>query len=267
MSAGAFYDHGLTPTQIEALLAPLHPGRIRQAQGNSHLEAWDVRRHLLRVFGWGGWDFTVLSAELVSERSAWDESNPLKGRHTVVYRVLARLTIKDPQGVVLAHFDDGATGDAANQPSLGDAHDMALKTAMSQALKRCAVNCGDRFGLSLYSKNGESAVVGNTLARPVPTTVATSEDVTEGELEGDDVTVLEWLSVVLPACKDEDDLRAAWTGLTTLVVAGQVREGDRSRLEKAWLDRKDALLAAPSDGADPAPSEGWPDVKQPGAAA
>ena len=34
---------------------------------------------------------------------------------------------------------------------IGDAHDMALKTAESGALKRAATNLGDQFGLSLYN--------------------------------------------------------------------------------------------------------------------
>jgi len=172
----------LTQGQVDALLAPLHPGRVRQLRGNSHLEAWDIRRHLIRVFGWGGWDFTVLSCEVVSERSQWEEKNPLKGRHSVVYRVTGRLTIRDPEGTVLAHFDDGATGDSQNQPSLGDAHDQALKTAMSQALKRCAANLGDRFGLSLYANGSTEAMVGRSLAHPSKAVEVASEDVQGGDL-------------------------------------------------------------------------------------
>ena len=38
-----------------------------------------------------------------------------------------------------------------NQASVGAAHDLAMKSAISQALKRCAANLGDQFGLSLYS--------------------------------------------------------------------------------------------------------------------
>lgn len=175
----------LTPVQIDALLQPLAQGRVRTVQGNSHLEAWDVRRHLLRVFGWGGWDLTLLSLDCILERSNWSDKpdEPFKGRHTVIYRATYRLTIKDTDGTVLAHFDEGATGDAQNQPSLGDAHDQAMKTALSQALKRCAMNLGDRFGLGLYNNGRTDAVVGKSLAHddgtlPLPA----SEDVGHGEL-------------------------------------------------------------------------------------
>jgi hypothetical protein len=36
---------------------------------------------------------------------------------------------------------------------------MAIKTAESQAFKRCAINLGDQFGLSLYNNGGTGSVV------------------------------------------------------------------------------------------------------------
>lgn len=174
----------LNDDQLQALLAPLSPGRVRSLSGNSHLEAWDIRRWLIRIFGWGGWSLETLECTCISERSVWNEQNPLNGRHTVVYRVQVRLIIKGPNGVELAHFDDGATGDGINQPSLQKAHDFALKTAMSQALKRVAVNCGDTFGLSLYDrgKAGETTV-GRSLAHSVTTDHVVREDVRGGEMD------------------------------------------------------------------------------------
>jgi hypothetical protein len=172
----------LNDEQIDLLLQPLPAGRVRQVKGNAHLEAWDVRRWMLRIFGWGGWDFTVVSCDLVSERILDDTQNPLKCRASVVYRVIGRLTIKNTDGTVLAVFEDGATGDSQNQPSLGDAHDMALKTAMSQALKRCAMNLGDQFGLGLYNGGQLTAVVGRSAAHPKGTAHETNENVTGGEL-------------------------------------------------------------------------------------
>lgn len=181
----------LTNEQVEALLEPLHPGRVRQVQGNSHLEAWDIRRHLLRVFGWGGFDIETLECACILERSFWSEkpTEPFKGRHTVAYRMRLRLIIKDPGGNEVTHFDGAAIGDAQNQPSLADAHDMALKTADSQALKRCAINLGDRYGLSLYNKGQTGAVVSKTLGNVHKTVHEAIEDVHGGEM--DESTVAE----------------------------------------------------------------------------
>lgn len=173
----------LTPEQIDLLLQPLDDRRVRSLSGNSHLEAWDDRRWLLRIFGWGGFDIETLECAVVSERSVWEEKNPLKGRHTVVYRAQVRLIIKDTDGKVVAHFDDGAMGDGINQPSLMSAHDFAQKTALSQALKRCCVNLGDAFGLSLYSKGSTNAVVGRSIAHTGSAVHEAQEEVTRGELD------------------------------------------------------------------------------------
>ncbi|WP_272922248.1 Rad52/Rad22 family DNA repair protein [Streptomyces sp. SID5770] len=152
----------LAPEQIATLLAPINPNRVQHLRGQSHVEAWDVRRWLTRIFGFGGWSDETLELVCVSER----EINP--GRWTVVYRAQTRLTIKTVDGRSLSFWDDAAMGDSRNQPSLGDAHDMAMKTALSQALKRCAVNLGDAFGLSLYNDGSPNAVVMWSAAHPTP---------------------------------------------------------------------------------------------------
>ena len=156
---------GLTAEQYRQLIQPLHQSRVgRNAKGFSHVEAWDVRRTLIRIFGFGGFDVETLSLEQVAQIESPPGSIKYDGgatneksRWTVVYRAQVRLIIKDRYGREIAHFDDGATGDSINQVTLGDAHDNALKTCLSQALKRCAVNAGDQFGLSLYNGGGGRA--------------------------------------------------------------------------------------------------------------
>jgi hypothetical protein len=49
---------------------------------------------------------------------------------------------------------------------LGDLHDNALKTASSDALKRCAINLGSQFGLSLYDNGTLREVIRGTLVKP-----------------------------------------------------------------------------------------------------
>lgn len=174
--------------QLQQLLKPLEPSRIQHVQGQAHLAAWDVRRWLIRIFGFTGWRFEIVRCDMVSERS---EEKPSKrdGKpylaHTVVYRVLGRLSIYGDDGEMITFFEDGATGDSVNQPSLGDAHDMALKTAISQALKRCAVNLGDQFGLSLYNNGKPDGVVSRTLAhQALAGPVGEMESSVEGDTEG-----------------------------------------------------------------------------------
>lgn len=161
----------ITREQYEFLASAIRASRIQHLRGQSHLEAWDVRRHLIRIFGFGGCDVETLELSQVSQIQH-DPKNPGdKPRWTVVYRAQVRLIVKDGSGEEIAHFDDGASGDSCNMPSLGDAHDQAMKTALSQALKRCAVNLGDQFGLGLYNGGRPDPVVLRTLGAPGPVAV------------------------------------------------------------------------------------------------
>jgi hypothetical protein len=162
----------LSDYQLKTLFAPVNPQRIGQVRGMAHMEAWDIRRQLIRIFGFGGYTTETLALDLVAER---ETKQGERSRWTVVYRAQIRLTVYGPDRQVLGSWDDGAAGDSVNQPSLGDAHDMAMKTALSQALKRCATNLGDQFGLSLYNNGSPAPVVNWSAAHPpkeTDTTVA-----------------------------------------------------------------------------------------------
>lgn len=154
----------LTAPQLRLLHRSVNPERIgKDDKGFSHMEAWDIKRHLLRVFGFGGYNTENRELTVVREIEIPAGS---KSRWTVVYRAQVRLTVKDVHGREIGHWDGEAIGDAQNQPSLGDAHDLALKSAASQALKRAATNLGDQFGLSLYNDGSLAAVVGYSAAHP-----------------------------------------------------------------------------------------------------
>ena len=157
-------DSRLTDTQIKQLLKPIHPSRIVQAQGHSHVSQQDVVAHLIRVFGFGNFDIQVLNTELVFEEPSTDKDGQIRvGRWDVCYKALVRLTIKAPDGTILAHYENGSTGVAQNQ-SRGDGHDLAYKSAISLSVKRSAINLGDQFGLSLYNKGQREALVMASLA-------------------------------------------------------------------------------------------------------
>ena len=157
----------LTDLQLKVLFAGLHGSRVGQNQkGFAHVQQWDIRRFLIRVFGFGGYDTELVSIDLIREIEHPASNQGGKPRWTVAYRVHQRLTVKDIHGRPIATFDGVATGDAQNQPSLGDAHDGAVKEADSQSLKRAAVNLGDAFGLSLYNGGKTDAVVIWSAAHP-----------------------------------------------------------------------------------------------------
>lgn len=156
----------LTETQMGQLLRPLNARRVHQSQGQTHMEAYDIRAHLNRIFGFGRWSGDVIEMTLVAEN--YGKSNKGNDAVTVVYRAGYRLTIRAADGELLATYTEYASGDAPNFPlfKLGDAHDFAMKTAESQALKRAAINLGDQFGLSLYNKGSLGPLVGGTLVMP-----------------------------------------------------------------------------------------------------
>ncbi|MFI5783192.1 Rad52/Rad22 family DNA repair protein [Nocardia sp. NPDC051570] len=156
-----------TPAQVDQLLAAINPVRVmKDGKGNSHLPQQDVLAHLIRIFGFGGFDYEVISLDLIFEQQhvKRDGTRP-DNRYDVCYKALMRLTVRDPHGQVVTRLEDGSTGDASNQ-SRADGHDLAMKSAISLAKKRCAIALGDQFGLSLYNKGQLSKLVGKTLVHP-----------------------------------------------------------------------------------------------------
>lgn len=140
----------ITRAQQEMLLAPIARSRVESRQGMSYVNVSDVRRYLIRIFGFGGFSTYADEAECVSVREGQGSSGK---NWEVVWKVRVRLYIES-LGVEYTEYAVGSS----SQPSLPEAHDMAIKTAESDALKRCAVNLGDQFGLSLYFSKGRELV-------------------------------------------------------------------------------------------------------------
>lgn len=149
----------LTTAQYEQLIAGLNESRVAKRSGGggrqlSYLESWDVKAHLIRIFGFGGWSADVLESSL-----AYEEKNG--NNWSVGYKVVLRLTIP----TLDCTYTEAAVG-SAQLPQRGEAHDMAIKTGESDALKRAAINLGTQFGLSLYNNGSLRDVVIKTLVVP-----------------------------------------------------------------------------------------------------
>lgn len=154
----------LNARQRAQLLAPLNGNRVssRSVSGSSlsYLEAWDVKAHLTRIFGFGGWDGKVISADIAYAMEV-PNSRGNGTNWSVGYKVIYELTVYG-QDHSVAVYSEAAVG-FASLPQLGEAHDMAIKTAESDALKRCAINLGTQFGLSLYNRGSLTDVIHVTL--------------------------------------------------------------------------------------------------------
>lgn len=139
-----------TPAQLKQLTAPLPRDAVktrRQAGSQlAYVEGQYVIDALNKIVGFGMWDHRVVEVVCVAEektqtksgRDAWD----------VAYRATVRLTVRNDEGAQCVHEDVG--GDGSRLPSRGDAHENALKGAVTDALKRAARCMGEQFGLSLY---------------------------------------------------------------------------------------------------------------------
>lgn len=207
----------LTNEQVEELLRPIDKGRVsKDGKGFAHVEAWDIRRTMNRIFGFASWSARVDQMELVSEREVQGRDG--KTRWNVVYRARCTVEVGDyMQGG--ASYAEWAAGDATN-PTLADAHDQAIKTAESQAFKRCAVNLGDQFGLSLYRNGSTDATVGDVIGR----VHADSHHVTD-------------LLTAFDEVKSEEDLGA----VAAQVARMDLSADDKQALRGAYAAARDRL--------------------------
>lgn len=203
----------LSNEQVKELMKPIDPSRVgKDGKGFAHLEAWDVRRTMNRIFGFGAWSARVDSMELIFETESEGPKGP---RWTVAYRARCVVTVgQEFDGAVT--YAEYAAGDATNYPSRADAHDQAMKTAESQAFKRCVVNFGDQFGLSLY-KNGSMA--------------ATVSEVV-GQEHADSPVVPELLQA-FEECKSEADLAIVAQEITKLDLSNSDKEQLRAAYNTA----------------------------------
>lgn len=144
--------------------------RSQGGKSLSYLESWDVRAALIRVFGFGNFDLTTEHVHQCYVRDVEVGQNKNPGID-VAYLVTMKLTIKDPDGEAIATYSETAVGSAVGSVNYGDLHDNAVKQASSDALKRCAINLGTQFGLSLYNDGSRQDVVRVTLVHPDGATV------------------------------------------------------------------------------------------------
>ncbi len=159
---------GITAEQWRVLMRPLNRTRVaKRKQGGkelSYLEAWDVKAHLTRVFGFGNWDSEVLSFNHITTREYGTAEKPMV---EVIYSVHLRLSIRDSNANLLCQHSEVAVGSTSGPANmLGEHHDNAVKTAASDAIKRCAINMGTQFGLSLYDQGATHDIIKNTLVKP-----------------------------------------------------------------------------------------------------
>lgn len=145
----------LTDRQLRSLLANLNANRVSgRKQGSrtlSYLEAWDVKAALIKVFGFGGFSAIASEGRIIS-------TEPGKGSGGTGVRITVMCRMELTIHQLGATYTEYAAASQTGQDP-GEVLDFAIKTAESDALKRCAINLGTQFGLSLYNDGKTEDVV------------------------------------------------------------------------------------------------------------
>lgn len=114
----------------------------------SYLEGWYVISRLNEVFGQGNWANDVIEMRLVYEGEG-------QRGFTCHYIAKIRLVVDFGDGLK-TEFTDYGYGDGSDKMGPGKAHELAVKEAVTDGLKRCAKNLGMSMGLALYDKSQEN---------------------------------------------------------------------------------------------------------------
>lgn len=125
---------------LSDLEQPLDESRIKgvnvgHGQSAPYLEAWDVIRAANRVFGADGWSYRIIGAPTFI---------PLASLYMAEVEVTVIGVTRSDIGTNIL-----AGGTAGPQPSH---HEMSIKGAVSDALKRALRSFGAQFGNELYDK-------------------------------------------------------------------------------------------------------------------
>jgi Rad52/22 family double-strand break repair protein len=161
----------LTDTQVRSLKAKLDAKhvktRISDGATLSYVEGWHVIAEANRIFGYDAWDRRTVSTNCVSTTTR-------AGLHHTSYIAKVRVTVRAGDTIIVR---EGSGSCEAAAPTVGQAHDVALKGAETDATKRALATFGNPFGLALYDREqlgvrkprGEktSAAIGPWLLRSV----------------------------------------------------------------------------------------------------
>ena len=119
--------------------------RTRRVQDTTlaYVEGWHVIAEANRIFGYDAWDRRTFSTKCV-----WSGSN--SQGYAAAYTAKVRISVR--AGSITITRDGCGSGEAkAVKP--GEAHELALKAAETDATKRALATFGNPFGLALYDRH------------------------------------------------------------------------------------------------------------------
>lgn len=151
----------------------LDPSFVVKPSGNygpkgDYLEGWHVINEANRIFGFGGWSYTI---DLHKDALTEGKDNKGNPQWQAAYTCICTLRVGD-----VTRQDVGFGSGFAK--AIGDAIEGATKEAATDALKRALRTFGNPFGLALYDKSREN--VGHNAPEATPQEVEVALDSIKG---------------------------------------------------------------------------------------
>jgi hypothetical protein len=135
-----------TEAQVKNLEAKLDSKHVRTRQVQdttlAYVEGWHVIAEANRIFGYDAWDRHTLST-----RCVW--SGFANHLHAASYTAKVRIAVRAGTIVITR---EGCGSGSAKASTPGEAHELALKAAETDATKRALATFGNPFGLALYDR-------------------------------------------------------------------------------------------------------------------
>jgi len=136
----------LSDMQLRQLRAKLDARHIKTRNANGtdlhYVEGWRVISEANRIFGYDAWDRRTVATKCVS-------SSGNGQRHFAAYTAKVRITVR--AGDITIVREGSGTGEGSGLTP-GQAHEIALKSAETDATKRALSTFGNPFGLALYDR-------------------------------------------------------------------------------------------------------------------
>jgi Rad52/22 family double-strand break repair protein len=136
----------LSDMQLRQLRAKLDARHIRTRKANGtdlhYVEGWHVISEANRIFGYDAWDRRTVATKCVS-------SSGNGQHHFAAYTAKVRITVR--AGDIIIVREGSGTGEGSGLTP-GQAHEIALKSAETDATKRALATFGNPFGLALYDR-------------------------------------------------------------------------------------------------------------------
>ena len=136
----------LSDSQVRQLRAKLEAKHVKTRNANGtdlhYVEGWHVIAEANRIFGYDAWDRRTLAS-----RCVW--SGQSGAQHAAAYTAKVRVSVR--AGDITIIREGSGTGEG-RAPTPGQAHELALKGAETDATKRALATFGNPFGLALYDR-------------------------------------------------------------------------------------------------------------------